>query len=93
MQNVEDKLWKKEELINLEEALPRLKECELEKSVEIVQSKNRSGMRRLPPKRSPGFDKRNEGRNRGVLGEGGTKVKVAATSMHDVLLDTEEYHE
>ena len=38
-----------------------------------------------------GFDKRNEERNRGVLGEDGTKWKVSATSMHDdVLLDTEE---
>ena len=34
-----------EELRKLEEeALPRLKGCDLEKSVEIVQSKDRSGM-------------------------------------------------
>ena len=43
------------------------------------------------PKVLLGFEKRNEERNRGVLGEGGTKWKVAATSVHDdVLLDSEE---
>ena len=51
-------------------------------------------MRRIPPKSSSRRDKRNEGRNCGIFGEGGTKWKVAATSLHDdVLLDTEEYHE
>ena len=30
VQNMEDKPWKKEELRKLEEALPRLKDCELE---------------------------------------------------------------
>ena len=34
--NVEDKPWKNGELRKWEEALPRLKECELGKSVEIV---------------------------------------------------------
>ena len=40
-QNVEEKPWKNEELRKMEEALPRLKEYELEKSVEIVLSKDR----------------------------------------------------
>ena len=35
MQKLGDKPWKNEELGKLEEALPRLKECESEKSVEI----------------------------------------------------------
>ena len=60
VQNVEDKPWKNEELKKLEEALPRLKECEFEKSVEMVQGKDRSGMRRLPPESSRRLDKRNE---------------------------------
>ena len=33
VQNLEKKLWKNEELKKLEEALPRLKECELEKAL------------------------------------------------------------
>ena len=35
VQHMEDKPWKNEELKKLEEASPRLKECDLEKSVEI----------------------------------------------------------
>ena len=42
VQNVEDKPWKNEELRRLEEALPRLNECHLEKSVEIEKDENRS---------------------------------------------------
>ena len=82
-----------EELKKLEEALPSLKECDLEKGFEIVQGGGRSGMRRLPPKSLLGLDKRNKRRNRGALGEGGTKSSMATTSLHDdVLLDTEEGH-
>ena len=44
VQNLEEKLWKIEELKKLEEALPRLKESHLEEGVEIVQGKDRSGM-------------------------------------------------
>ena len=60
MQNVEDKPWNNEELKKLEEAIPRLKECDLEKSIWIVHSKNRSAMRRIPPESSLGLDKRNK---------------------------------
>ena len=74
----------------MEEALPRLIECELEKSVEVVHGENRSRMRWLPPKGPTGLDERNKKRN-GVLGEGEAEWKMAATSLHDdVLLDTEE---
>ena len=41
---MEDKPWKSEELKKLEEGLPRLRECDVEKSVEIVPGKDRSGM-------------------------------------------------
>ena len=37
VQNLEEKQWKNEELRNAEEALPRLKECHLRRSVETVQ--------------------------------------------------------
>ena len=94
MQNLEDKTWENEELKKLEEALPRLKECDLDKASRLYKTDNRSGMRRLRPKSLLGFDKRNKRRNRGDLGEGGTKWKMAAASLHnDVLLDTEECHE
>ena len=39
-----EKTWENDELGKLEEALPRLKECELEDVSEIIQSKNRSWM-------------------------------------------------
>ena len=42
VQNMKDKPWKNDELKKSEEAVPRLKECELVKGVEIVQCKNRS---------------------------------------------------
>ena len=51
-------------------------------------------MRRIPPKSSSGLDKRGERKNCGILGEGGTEWKIAATSLHDdVLLDSEECYE
>ena len=94
MQNVENKPWTNEELKKLEEALPRSKECDLETVSRLYKAKVRSGMRRLPPERSLGLDKRNKRRNRGVSGKGETKWKMAAASLHDdVLLDTEECHE
>ena len=54
VQNVEDKPWKNEELKKLEEALPRLKEGDLEKNIWIAQSKCSSGVRRIPPESSLG---------------------------------------
>ena len=65
----------------------------MEKGSRLYKAKTGVGCDGFHPK-SPGFDKRNEWRNRGVLGEGGTKWKVAATNMHDdVVLDTEESNE
>ena len=45
VQNMEDKPWTNEELKKLEEALPRLEECDLEKASRLLQGKDRSGMR------------------------------------------------
>ena len=77
MQNVEEKPWKNEELRKLEEALQRRKECHMEDVSRLYKAKNRSRVWG-----SSGLNKRNERKNRGVLGEGGAKWIVAATSMH-----------
>ena len=89
VQNMEDKPWKNEELKKLEEASPTPK-VRSGKSVETLQVKGRSGMRRIPPISSFGLDRRNKRRrNCGSLGEGGAEWKMAATSLHDdVLLDS-----
>ena len=43
---------------------------------------------------SPELDTRDERESCGILGEGGTDWKMAATSLHhDVPLDSEECHE
>ena len=59
--------------MKVEEALPRLKECDLEKTSRLYKEKNRSGMRRLPLQHPLCFDERNKKRNCGVAGKGGTK--------------------
>ena len=71
-QNWEDKPWENEELKKLEEALPRLKECGLEKVSKLHKTKTEVGC--------PGLDKRNNRKNRGVLEESGAEWKMAATS-------------
>ena len=37
---MQNKSWRNEELKECEEALPRLKECDLEKGIKIVQGKH-----------------------------------------------------
>ena len=54
------KPWRNEELTECEEALPRLKEGDLDRGIKIVQGKNRSGLRCIPPNSSSGLDKRDE---------------------------------
>ena len=72
VQNVKDKPLNNEKLRKLEEALPRLKECEKEKMSRLYKGKDGSGVRWLPPKSSSGFDKRNKKKSGGVIGKGGT---------------------
>ena len=43
VQDVEEKPWTNEELKKLEEALPRLKECELEKASRLYNAKTGVG--------------------------------------------------
>ena len=50
MQNVEEKLWKNEELRKLEEALPRLKECPLEIVSRLHKAKKGVGCDGFHPK-------------------------------------------
>ena len=63
LQNLEDKLWKNEKLKKSEGALPRLKECGLEKVSKVYTAKTRVGVPLV-------VTKGNERRNRGFLGEG-----------------------
>ena len=93
MQIMEDKRWKYEVLKRLEEALPRVKECELKKLSRLYKAKTGVVCDGFHPK-VPGFDERNEGRSGGILGIGGTRREMAATCLHnDVLLDPEECSE
>ena len=70
-----EKAWT-DELEECEEALPRLREGDLEKASRLYNAKKRSGMRRIPPESPLGFDKRNKWRNRGILGESGAEWQI-----------------
>ena len=70
VQNEEDTPWKNEELRKLEEALPRLKECDLEKS-RGYKAKTGAGCDGFHPKVPLHLTKETKRRNCGVLGEGG----------------------
>ena len=50
VQNMEDKHWKNEQLKKLEEALPRLKECEFENVSRLYKAKTRVGCDGFHPK-------------------------------------------
>ena len=43
VQNIEDKPWENEELVKLDEALPKAKRVQFGEGVEIVQAKDKSG--------------------------------------------------
>ena len=59
-----------------------------------LQGKDGSRLRWRSPQSSAGFEKRNKKRSGGVLGEGGTVLEMAVTSLYnDVLLDSEKCHE
>ena len=50
VQNMENKPWKNEDLEKLEEALPRLKECDSQKSLVLYKTKTGVGCDGFPPK-------------------------------------------
>ena len=94
VQNVEEKPWKNDELRKLEEALPSLKECHLEKVSRLYKAKTGIGCDGFHPKVPLDLTKETREEIVAFLREGGAEWKVAATSMHnDVLLDSEECHE
>ena len=81
-QNMEDKPWKNEELKKIGGGPAKAKRERSGEGVEIVQGENRSGMRRLPPKKSPwisGFDKETKREKWWNSWRRWNKVKKAAT--------------
>ena len=55
---MQDKPWRNEELRECEEALPSLKESDMEKASRLYKAKTGAGKRRIPPKSSSGRDKK-----------------------------------
>ena len=68
-----EKAWTHTVLKECEEALPRLKEGDLDKASKLHKAKTGVGCDGFHPKSSFGLVMRNERRNCLVLGEGGTK--------------------
>ena len=94
VQNMQDKPWRNEELKKCEEALPRLKEGDVEKASRLYKAKTGVGCDGFHPKVPLDLTTETERESCGILGEGGTERTMAATSLHDdVLLDSEECHE
>ena len=88
---MQDKPWRNEEVRNGEEALPRLKEGDVEKTSRLYKAKTGVGCDGFHPEASLGLDTRNKRINCGIRRNSGAKWQVAATSLHDdVVLDTEE---
>ena len=80
-----------EELKKLEEALPMLKECDLEKASRFYKAETGVGWDGFHPKVPLDMANQIRGDIVELLGKGGTKWKMAAASMHDeVLSDSEE---
>ena len=78
-----------EESKECDEALPVLKEGDLDKASRLYRALTGVGCDGFHPKSSSGLDKRDERKSCGILGEGGTELQMAATSLHDdVLLDS-----
>ena len=73
IQNMQNKPWRNDELKECEEALPRLKEGDLDKASRLYSAKTGVGCDGFQPKGPFALDKRNERRKCRVLGEGGTK--------------------
>ena len=94
IQNMHDKPWRNDELEKSEEALPRLKGCDLEKVTRLYKAKTGVGCDGFHPKAALDLTKETTGKIVEFLERVEQSGKRAATSLHnDVLLDSEEYHE
>ena len=77
-----------------EEALPRLKEGDLEKTSRMYKANTGVGCDGFHPQSPWRLDKGNERGTCGILRESGAEWQVAATRSHnDVPLDSEECYE
>ena len=89
VQNVEGKTWTTEELKELEEALPRLKEGELGQASRMYKAKTGEGCDGFHPKVLLDLTNETIGDIVELLETVEHSGKVAATSLHDdVLLDS-----
>ena len=73
VQNMKDKPWKNEELRRWKEALPRLKECDLEEASRMYKAKTGVGCDGFHPKIPIGLDKWNKRISCGILRAGGAE--------------------
>ena len=94
VQNMKDKPWKIEELRRWEEALPRLKECDLEKTSRMYKAKTEVGCDGFHPKVPLDLTKETRGEIVELLEKGGAEWQMAQTGLrNDVLPDPEECYE
>ena len=90
IQNMQNKPWRNEESKECEEALPRLKECQLEKVSRLYTAKTGVG---YATDSTRNLTKETRGEIVEFLEKVEQKRKMAATSLHDnVLLDSEEWY-
>ena len=92
VQTLEDKPWENEELKKLEEALPRLKECDGEKVSRLYKEKTGSGCDGFHPAIPLDFAKETRGEIVEFLEKVEQSGKVAAASLHHDVLDSKERH-
>ena len=86
VQYLEDKPWTSEDLKKLEEALPRLKECDLEKASRLYKAKAGVGCDGFHPEVPLDLTKERAEVVELTLGKSIAKWKMAATTLHDDFL-------
>ena len=90
---MEDKPWENEELKKSEEALPRLKECELENLSRLYKAKTGVGCDGYHSKIRLDVAKETRGEIVEFLDKSRAEWEMAAASLlDDVLLDSEDCH-
>ena len=94
IQNMQSKPWRNDELKECEEALPRLKEGDLDTASRLYKAKTGVGCEGFHSKVPLDLTQETRGGIVEFLEESGAEWPVATTSLHnDVLLDSEECHE